>query len=292
MADSKAKAQRRSVAGAFFGSTSKQNRPGTWSGSLDPEVKKNWQEFQKQQSTDQQFVQDQYNQTPIKKIQIQRENTERALRQQYQQTQMGQAADKQLNRTAARARLTSMKMRQEGKTKRATVAKHAAARVKVTAANAWINSWVMFWYLAFQLPMAVISAAGLGMAYAVYQAIVAVPGGKYLLPSFEVGDQTYEGGEGTLIGAILQWAAKMFGINYDPILLFATPFLLVFAFGLLQLILCWFVYSLLGIKSLSGKSGGVKFALFVIAAVGIVIPILNLFPLILFWTGAVWLKPR
>ena len=83
-----------------------------------------------------------------------------------------------------------------------------------------------------------------------------------------------------------------FGISFDPIILFIVPFALIFLLGIFQLILVWFIYSFAGIKSLSGKAAGAKNALFLIAGVGMVIPILNLFPLILLWMLVVWRYPK
>ena len=62
--------------------------------------------------------------------------------------------------------------------------------------------------------------------------------------------------------------------------------------NLFQLILAWFAFSLAGVRSLSGEASSAKLGTFALAAIGICIPVLNLFPLILIWTTVVWLKPR
>ena len=172
--------------------------------------------------------------------------------------------------------------------KKVSTTKMLLARTRVTTANAWIGSWAMFWYLTFQLPLAVMSAAGLGMAYAVYQAITTNAVGRFLLPIIEsvVKSTSNE------LEAILKWALKLFGINFDPMLLFITPFALVFLLGIFQLILTWFVYSAMRVKSLSGKAGGLKGLLFILAGVGYAIPILNMFPLIFLWMAVVWVHPK
>jgi hypothetical protein len=162
------------------------------------------------------------------------------------------------------------------------------ARVRVTTANTWIGAWAMFWYLTFQLPLAVVSAAGLGMAFAVYQAITAVLGES--ATEFIVNGLLFN--FGTIGEAILAAAKKVFGISFDPMLLFITPFALVFLLGLFQLILTWFVYSAMRINSLSGKAGGIKGLMFILAGVGYAIPILNLFPLIFLWMAVVWIYPK
>jgi hypothetical protein len=172
--------------------------------------------------------------------------------------------------------------------KKVSTGKMLLARVRVTTANTWIGAWAMFWYLTFQMPLAVISAAGLGMAYVVYVSIQSMPGSRFLLPMIEgIVEST-----SSFAGAVIEWALSLFGIDFDPILLFITPFALVFLLGLFQLILTWFLYSILGIKSLSGKAGGIKGLMFVLAGIGYAIPILNLFPLIFLWMAVVWIHPK
>ena len=163
------------------------------------------------------------------------------------------------------------------------------ARVRVTTANTWIGAWAMFWYLTFQLPLAVISAAGLGMAFAVYSALDAFSETLIGKVVFYIFDGEFLASRGS---QILTAAFKFFGIAFDPVLLFITPFALVFLLGLFQLILTWFMYSALRIKSLSGKAGGLKGLMFVLAVVGYAIPILNLFPLIFLWMIVVWIYPK
>ena len=168
------------------------------------------------------------------------------------------------------------------------MAEKVTTRAKVTAANGWIMGWVTFWYVTFQLPFAVISTAGLGITAAIYATISSFLGDgftAFLVNNIEDAFETFSGA--------LAIAAKVaFGISFDPILLFFIPFILIFTLGALQLLLCWFVYSVLGIHSLSGKGSAAKVGLFLLALIGICIPVLNLFPLILFWTGFVWCRPR
>ncbi len=164
--------------------------------------------------------------------------------------------------------------------------KVALARARVTAINAWVVGWGVFWYLTFQLPFALIGTAGLGMATAVLQLEAS------LTPE---GDGFFSTVAGVLISgltSLLAAAAQLFGLNFDPMILFIAPFALTFLLGLLQLILTWFMYSVAGVRSLSGQSGGVKTLLFTFAAIGYALPILNLFPLIFLWTTIVWLRPK
>jgi len=176
--------------------------------------------------------------------------------------------------------------------KKVSVEKKLLARVRVTSANAWIGSWAMFWYLTFQMPLAVMSAAGLGMTYAVYTYIASIPAGDTLL---RIGRKAIElvGDLAASAGQIVNFVTGgLFGFEFNPILLFITPFALVFLLGLFQLILTWFVYRIMRIKSLSGTAGGLKGLMFVLAGVGYAIPILNLFPLIFLWMIVVWMYPK
>jgi len=176
--------------------------------------------------------------------------------------------------------------------KKVSVAKMALARVRVTTANAWIGSWAMFWYLTFQMPLAVMSAAGLGMAYAVQKALSSIVG-ENIANNIIAGSINGTNIIATTINdAIKNISEVLFGFSFDPIMLFITPFALVFLLGLFQLVLTWFVYTIMRINSLSGKAGGLKGLMFVLAGVGYAIPILNLFPLIFLWMIVVWIHPK
>lgn len=183
---------------------------------------------------------------------------------------------------------TSSVVRPLQKKKKRTVAQKTFTKAKVSAVSPWIFGWSIFWYTTVQLPFAVISTAGLGIAAAIYTSISKFLGDGFT--AFLVNN--IEDAFVTFSGAIAAASKLLFGISFDPILIFFIPFLLVFTLGALQLMVCWFIYGVLGIRSLSGQASGIKTGLFVLALVGVCIPILNLFPLLLFWTGFVWLKPR
>jgi hypothetical protein len=163
------------------------------------------------------------------------------------------------------------------------------ARVRLSAVNTWVISWAVFWYLTFQLPLAFLSTAALGMAYAVYNSIKVLPGGEYALVVVE---KVVEISTTILGDAIRYFADQIFGINFNPILIFIAPFAIIFLLGLFQLILTWFIYSAAGIKSLSGQRGGIKSLMFVFVGIGYALPILNLFPLIFLWMLVVWKYPK
>ena len=273
--------QRATIPGASFGSG---GRPGTRQGQHDPGIKEGWQAHQSAQTTSDRFNQG-YNQAGGTQA-----NLNRGDRTQKASATYGQAAQakaEQLVRNTSAYGIKQLK-------KRTKVTKVIGLqRLKVTTANTWIGSWAMFWYLTFQLPLAVISAAGLGMAYAVNSYINSIKESSivagWVVSGLEkLADVVY----GSVSEALKAITKLLFGIDFDPMLLFITPFALIFLLGLFQLILTWFVYSAMRINSLSGRAGGIKGLMFVLAGVGYAIPILNLFPLIFLWMIVVWIHPK
>lgn len=174
------------------------------------------------------------------------------------------------------------------KRKKTSMAGKAITKAKVSAANAWIVGWVIFFYTTVQLPFAVVSTAGLGITAYIYSYLESVVGET--VSDFVLTNLIQAG---TVFSSVIRFIAERFyGIEFNPILLFYVPFFLVLILAALQLLICWFVYGMLGIKSLSGSAGGIKISLFLLALIGTATPVLNMFPLILLWTGFVWLRPK
>jgi len=167
------------------------------------------------------------------------------------------------------------------------------ARLKVSAINVWVISWAMFWYLTIQFPLALLSTAALGMAALVYSYVENIKENS-LIGGFVVGgiESLAKIGFGSIEKAISGIMNFFFGIEVDPLSIFIAPFAIIFLLGVFQLLLTWSIYSTAGIKSLSGKSGGIKSLMFVFVGVGYALPILNLFPLIFLWMLVVWKYPK
>jgi len=213
------------------------------------------------------------------------EKTEQRNYQQFKQSQSGQvirdtfaSGSRKLRRISNNS---SNKIVRKG-------ARYAAAKLKVSTINMWVGSWATFWYLSFQLPFALVSIAGLGMGAIVYQTVASVIGetatNLVLKTLYATGASTAE---------LIKSASELaFGFSFDPIILFIAPFALIFMLGVFQLVLVWTIYNLAGIKSLSGERSGVKNTMFLIAGIGMVIPVLNLFPLIFLWMMVVWKYPK
>jgi hypothetical protein len=181
-----------------------------------------------------------------------------------------------------------VRKRVKHKEKKASKAEIKIARLKLTAINGWIISWVIFWYLAIQLPFAMLSAVGLGMAYTVYQTINNILGER--TANYVVSGMLNTGEK---MSSVISYLAKtIFQLPFDPMLIFITPFALIFLLNIFQLLITWFIYNLAGIKALSGNRGGLKNIMFIIAGVGCIAPILNMFPLILLWIIFVWKYPK
>lgn len=172
-----------------------------------------------------------------------------------------------------------------------TTAPKLSARVRVSAVNGWLMSWMVFWYVTVQLPFAVLSTAGLGMAAAVYTVVARfTPDSGFLTGVIDatVGLEVFR----DVASAVLSVALRFFGLSFDPLLLFLIPFALVFGLGLLQLMGAWFVYALCGLNPLSGRASTAKNGMFLLALLGTCVPVLNLFPLTLLWCVVVWLYPK
>jgi len=174
---------------------------------------------------------------------------------------------------------------------KATVAMAAIRKAKVTAANSVVFPIATLMYFTFQLPFALISSAGLGMAFAAYSYLTSVLG-EGITQTLINGITIIATSSTTAAQVIGNIANALFGITFDPFTVFGFGLIAVFIFGILQIAIALAIYMPLGIKCLGGKSSGMKWVLFGFACFGMFIPFLNLLPWVLFWVGFVWLRPR
>ncbi len=91
-----------------------------------------------------------------------------------------------------------------------------------------------------------------------------------------------------IINKVIAGAFSLFGISFDPLLLFIAPSAILLIVGVAQLLITWFMYSGARVKSLSGTHGGLKQLSFVLALISSVTPI----PLIFIWIAVVWAYPK
>ena len=181
------------------------------------------------------------------------------------------------------------KIKRKKKSKALKVASYASRKARATVANVWITAWATWWYLGFQIPLAVIGNFALGVWFAA--GFIATQFEKTTVGAaifFVLGDLR----SGSIAEGVEEYVLKTFGIDFDPELLFIIPFALTFLLGLFQLICCWFTYAAMGLKPLSGNGGWLKFFTFILVMIGYGLPILNLFPLVYLWTIAVWAYPK
>ena len=177
--------------------------------------------------------------------------------------------------------------RKTQKQRRRKIGQKVQDRARASAVTPLLLAWASFWYLSFQLPFAIISTLGMGIAAAVYGAVSAVVGEgvtRFLAENALVAINTFA-------KAARFVAGNVFDITFDPVLLFLIPFAVVLVLGLLNLIVIWGVFSIAGLNPLSGKSALAKMLLFLLALIGVAIPILNLFPFTALWCLLVWWKP-
>ncbi len=226
---SKARVERRRVKGAFFGG---DKQVGQWQNKRDPKEQSRLNRQRSAKSTDEIFSEGYANaglsgnQGRIRNVQAKFEDKERAASQAVRNSAVGRT----VRNTAA------IHLRNKRK-KKASISAKAWSRAKVTAANGWIVAWVMFWYVTVQLPFAIISTAGLGIAAMVLSYM------EYIRESSTVGRFLIQGIEALASIGLLTFSSIadaleeiMFfftGIRVNPLALFAIPFIVLFGLGLL-----------------------------------------------------------
>lgn len=178
------------------------------------------------------------------------------------------------------------------KKKRASKAKTSLARARVSAINIWIWAAVGTFYI-FQVVLALVSTIALGMWYAAE--FIVANGGVSETEKKGWFDVIVDGITETvqwLINAVTTAAAALFQVDFEIYNLFILCYAAVIFFGMLQLMTVWFIYRANMINSLSGKAAGAKMAAFLAAGIGFCIPVVNLFPIIIAWTITVWFYPK
>jgi hypothetical protein len=170
------------------------------------------------------------------------------------------------------------------KKKKASMEAKMIARLKLAPINAWVVGWSITWYLAFQWWMGLISLAGLGIGYSVYSSISPKQGPD--------GATLFDTTIGTILNtfsrAVRFVAEKVFGLEFDPLIIFLVPSAILLLLGLFFLLTICAMYSAAGVKPLTGQHLGLKIFTFVIAWISCVTPL----PLIFLWLAIVWIYPK
>ncbi|MCA9360426.1 hypothetical protein H6785_02650 [Candidatus Nomurabacteria bacterium] len=177
------------------------------------------------------------------------------------------------------------------------VGSEVVTKAKAGRVTMWIWSVGTYCWLWVQLPIAIISvicfslavlianelnSTGVTVVSTIWDALKVVAPGANILSAIG----TY------LIPTVLEG----YGIVAEDITIFEPLFLITYlfiiAFAIFQLIIIYMVYKLISLEPLGGKAAGFKISMFILAFVGYCIPLLNILPWYMVWTGVVWLKPK
>lgn len=176
----------------------------------------------------------------------------------------------------------------------AKLAGRSLSKVRVTSVNTGIWSWGIFSWLIFQLPFALLSIVFLGLAGLVDSLTSSTQTNKsgdfvgFIAKGVAYGFSTLKKAVAATVNLITG-----FDINLlNPENFFMLTYMVVFFFGMFTLLLIYIIYKLAFLHPLSGRGAGMKKGFLLLAIIGYSVPILNLIPWFIFWTMAVWWRPR
>ncbi len=167
------------------------------------------------------------------------------------------------------------------------------AKSKARGVNLFVRSFGLTTWLFFQIPFALLSIVFLGLTSLV--AYINDLIGTDYDPKTIAGqlDQAKSDGRDWMINQALDF---MFGIDLswlDVNNLFFISVSVVALFGIVSLLGIFLIYKVAGLNPIFGnKGGGVKSGMVLLATIGYIIPILNLFPWFYLWTMAVQKYPK
>lgn len=166
--------------------------------------------------------------------------------------------------------------------KTALSAKKIRARIRASATNISVFAWGVPLWIGVQLPAAIFSL----ITFAIAGTINAFLSSSNIIVSAAtwIAEKSLAG-VGLLFG---------FDINLIKMAdgLFLITYALILALGFFTLMIVYLQYTMAMLRPLSGEASGLKMGMFILAIVGYSIPLLNLFPWVLLWMGAVWKYPR
>ena len=162
---------------------------------------------------------------------------------------------------------------------RPSTAKVAVARAKVGSVTVGALSWAgPLWFAQFLFAILAILALGImGLTDAV--------------PAQDTGWFT------RIANSIIRTTADLLRVFGFDLIAFAQNFyfisaVLILAIGLFTMMTLYVIYTLARIRCFTGEHAGFKMGMFLLALIGYTVPVVNMFPFVLFWIGAVWLYPR
>lgn len=178
------------------------------------------------------------------------------------------------------------------KVKNKTVNKLAKAEAR--GVNLFIRSTGLFFWSVFQVPMAMLNIVFLGLTNITLQSNID-PNGNVVANAVRSIGNTVIGAIETVASGVISGLEFITGIDLsliDITALFMITMLVIFAFGLFNLLGIYLIYKILGLNPLSGRGGGVKIGATIMATIGYFVPFLNLFPWFYLWTIAVQKYPK
>ncbi len=195
------------------------------------------------------------------------------------------------------ARPNKLKIKKELKSR--SLVKKTKAHIRAANTNIGIWSWGTYSWAFFQLPFALLSLAFFGLAGAVDYLTKLIETARAENKLIDIAGAGVE-----VIGSGLSFLnyliTSVTGYNLgniitnltDPLNYFLVTYAILLAYGLFTLIAIYLIYTIRFLKPLSGKGGGLKMGMFLLALIGYSVPILNLFPWFFPWTFAVLWKPK
>jgi len=188
------------------------------------------------------------------------------------------------NAPLIRERQTTIPPVDRKKKKRAGVASVAlatAAHTKGIAMGLWSSAWAFNTWLFVQLPLAVISAIGLGIWYYL----------DYL--RFGNDQAWWEAILGAIANTFGEAIFIVFGWDLESLTaIFFLAYIALIFFALLTIFITIIGFAATFCRPLSGKMSSLKWATLLLCIVGYMTPGLNLFPWILLYIWVVALYPR
>lgn len=184
-------------------------------------------------------------------------------------------------------------MRRIGKT---STLRRGAKQLKATTVTAGIWSWSIPTYVVVQLPLGLLVAVFFGIGIAVDNifgsgGVTAEKGGGFGVTLLNLAKKVLN----SVFEVINYITETFFGFdigNLHPGGMFFAIYGLFLGIFLLQLIIIYFLYKFALINPVLGRESGQKTTMFLLALIGLSIPILNLLPWAIFWTIAVWKNPK
>lgn len=167
----------------------------------------------------------------------------------------------------------------------------ALSRTRASAANTIILAWAAPLWISFQVPLAVINMIFLGLMAVVSEMLSANPDDGMVTSVLKAIFGGVVGGLSWIadkINDLTGWDLSV----VNPGNFWAVTEMIMFGYMVFVIFLMYIQYKLFFLEPIWGKGGGMKFGALLFMAFGYLVPVFNLFPWFLVWSGAVWLSPK